>query len=847
MFPVGAALLPLLLAAYQSASAADPFFFYAENAGQEAAGVKYRLNGVSQRAYLGVNAIHLRESFGQMALRFAAGAPAVYQSLERWPGIFNRFEGNPQNWRRGIPAHRRVQYTSIAPNVDALFGSSAEGLPTLTFVVRPGGDVNSLFLETDRDRTTLDDVAGTWTITGIPQWHVKKPRAWQELRGAAASVDSRFRTTSPVRVAFTIGVFDRSQPLYVEVGFPINSITATPIKGFPGAGGNSYAPVGTSSDRVCTVNPAGGQNLCPDAGMSGLRPNGEPIFLTILSGAFDDFSFSPLFRDRDGNVVLLGRTGSADFPVTADAHQLVNAGPIGPFPRLLARGGDLFISILNPTTGDLLYSTFLGGPNHEDISQSTTGSDSQVAILIGSTGSTGFPVTAGAWRIEGQVAVALFDSSLRKLRFATFVPVGFSVHAMKIASDPTTENALQPVYGGGDRDGYLVRLAPDGSRPLFATYFGGTGAEQLGPLDQDSAGNLWISASRLGSGEGEQENYLVHLSGDGSRLAGPRIPIPIQAVIGVRIASGGDLVMLGGTAAAAAVTTPGAPLHGTCNLFGFSSYFQVFRPDGTLRFASYLAPNDARGVDELYAEYLRSVGQPAINGGPKLVCVTSAASRRNSGSVSPGQIVTLLGAGLGPMVGVSGAPGQDRRYPTTLAGVRVFAGDVPVPLLYAESGQINAIMPYSIQAGKPVTVTVEYDGRRASAALNVIPAALQLFSLDASGGGPAVALNQDGSLNSRLNPAQRGSIVVVYGTGAGLTLPAGANGALAPLGPIDALPKPLGKVVLRLNGYSVPASGEILYAGAAPGLVNGLIQINFRLPDLIPSLTFLGHLSSVLD
>ena len=40
--------------------------------------------------------------------------------------------------------------------------------------------------------------------------------------------------------------------------------------------------------------------------------------------------------------------------------------------------------------------------------------------------------------------------------------------------------------------------------------------------------------------------------------------------------------------------------------------------------------------------------------------------------------------------------------------------------------------------------------------------------------------------------------------------------------------------------YSVPASGEIRYAGAAPGLVNGLIQINFRLPDLIPSPTFWG-------
>jgi uncharacterized protein (TIGR03437 family) len=82
-------------------------------------------------------------------------------------------------------------------------------------------------------------------------------------------------------------------------------------------------------------------------------------------------------------------------------------------------------------------------------------------------------------------------------------------------------------------------------------------------------------------------------------------------------------------------------------------------------------------------------------------------------------------------------------------------------------------------------------------------------------------VNQDGTLNSSLNPAARGSIVVLYATGEGQTSPRGVDGR-----PADApYPAPLAPVALNIGGY--PA--EILYAGAAPGFA-GLMQINARVP-----------------
>ena len=541
-------LLPLLAGC---AFAADnPFFFYAENVGQEEAGVKYRLNTESQRTYLGANSIHIQRSYGgPLTLRFASGEPSGYQSLERWPGILNRFEGESRNWRRGIPAHRRIQYDSIAPGVDAVFGS-VDGVATLTFAVRPGGDVNSLFLDSDSERTNLDEAGETWTVSSLTfEAAVKKRRAWQEIRGATTTVDARFRVVSPLRIGITVGTFDRSQPLYVEVELPAFSpptSDTTPVNIVRDKAGNSYQPVIAFSDRVCTVNPGNGKNFCPDAAVSAVRPNGEPIFLTVLAGTYDDLFplSSPFLLDRDGNVFIAGRTGSADFPVTADAYQPVNAGPIGPFGRLVSTGGDLFVSMLDPNNGNLLYSTFLGGADWERDALLTGSPDSSIAISF-STGNS-FRVSPGAWLSTGERALAVFDTSRRQFRFATFVPPFLSVS--KVGSDssvylggdgragsPTTEGAVQSGYGGGDSDGYLVRIAPDGTRPLFATYYGGPGSDGVRALDVDAAGDLWfLYESRPTAVRQDSKFFLAHLSGDGSRLVAPLVGIPSQSVYSFR-------------------------------------------------------------------------------------------------------------------------------------------------------------------------------------------------------------------------------------------------------------------------------------------------------------------------
>ncbi len=85
-------------------------------------------------------------------------------------------------------------------------------------------------------------------------------------------------------------------------------------------------------------------------------------------------------------------------------------------------------------------------------------------------------------------------------------------------------------------------------------------------------------------------------------------------------------------------------------------------------------------------------------------------------------------------------------------------------------------------------------------------------------------MNQDGTVNSASNPAPRGSVVSIYGTGGG------AHTSYLWAGYLN-LSLPYGDLSLPVT---VPIAGEStrpLYAGGAPDLVDGAMQINAAVPS----------------
>jgi uncharacterized protein (TIGR03437 family) len=181
--------------------------------------------------------------------------------------------------------------------------------------------------------------------------------------------------------------------------------------------------------------------------------------------------------------------------------------------------------------------------------------------------------------------------------------------------------------------------------------------------------------------------------------------------------------------------------------------------------------------------------------------------------VAPGEVISIFGFDLGPASGVGLQVDGSGRVTTDLGGTRVLFDDVPAPLVYVSSGQVNVIVPYGVAGKDSTRMQVVYQGR---------PTNTITLPVVASSPGVFAITNEDGGVNSAANPAAQGSVLVVYGTGEGQTSPGGVDGSVA----TSVFPKPVLPVDVLMGGQTA----EVLYAGAAPGFVAGVMQLNVRIP-----------------
>jgi len=194
-----------------------------------------------------------------------------------------------------------------------------------------------------------------------------------------------------------------------------------------------------------------------------------------------------------------------------------------------------------------------------------------------------------------------------------------------------------------------------------------------------------------------------------------------------------------------------------------------------------------------------------------------------SGVVTAGQAIVIFGSGFGPSQLAGLALGEDGRVATMVGETRVLFDNQPAPIIYAANGQVSAFVPFGV-AGRTVTeMRVEYRGVQSPPVfVRVLASVPGLFTANASGSGQGAILNQDGTPNSVANPAAPGDVVVLFGSGAGQTDPPGVDGRLAGL-PLSALTQP---VQVLIDGQVA----DVAYAGPAPGLAEGVLQVNARVP-----------------
>src|ERR1035437_4984882 len=207
--------------------------------------------------------------------------------------------------------------------------------------------------------------------------------------------------------------------------------------------------------------------------------------------------------------------------------------------------------------------------------------------------------------------------------------------------------------------------------------------------------------------------------------------------------------------------------------------------------------------------------KPVISG------VGNVASYAN-GSISPGEMVAIFGSGMGPSSVVGSQLDQQGRIANALSQVQVLFDGNSAPLIYVSAKQISAMVPYGVTGKASTQIQVVYQGSTSDSFQKPIaPSAPGMFTADSSGQGQVAMTNSDGSYNTSSNPATPGSYVTFYLTGEGQTNPLGSDGNIATSTANVALP-----VTVVIAGRTA----QLLYAGAAPGNVNGFAQINVVIP-----------------
>jgi len=514
---------------------------------------------------------------------------------------------------------------------------------------------------------------------------------------------------------------------------------------------------------------------CGDAFVMHWRASDMTLLASTLFGGSGDDSASALALDQSGNVYFTGSTTSTDFPLKNPFQSTAGGGVCSSIDgQVNTLCPDAFVVKLSGDLSTLLYSTRLGG----DASDSGSGIavDAQgYMVVAGTTASANFP-TANA--VQPNLAVG----SCYQLS-ALGVPVPCS-------------------------DGFVARLAPDGASLEYSTYLGGGGQDTVYALALDSSGTAYVAGGTASADFPITPNAVQHCNATTySGIAGGTGFVTALTSAG-RIAwstyLGGDIFDMVNTAAMG----QGLLLLGGNT--GSPDFPVTTGPAPSLAGGGFVAILDlTRGYSAPYVE-------PA--------CVVNAASYE-SAPIAPGEIVTIFGQVLGPQGGAGAVLDSEGRIANSLAGVGVTFDGTSAPLLWAGPNQVNAIVPFELAGKTSTQLVVSYQGAQSAAVpLIVSGAAPGIFTY--AGSAQAVAYNQDGSLNGPSNPAPRGSTVAIWMTGAGTLSQPYADGQIA--GGVASLVYPPQVNFGSLN-YGAP-QGQIVYAGQAPDLVAGAVQVNFTVP-----------------
>jgi hypothetical protein len=554
----------LILAVGRPATAQDlprrPISFES-NAGQFGSDVKFVSRSRSQNIVLKATELILSApgsgSVVKMRLIGSNAQPSITGRSPMAKTSHYIFGNDPKKWRSNVAHFGEIHYRAVYPGIDLVWRGTPEGL-RYDFIVGPGADPARIRLAFHGiDHLKIDDDGDLLLRADGQELRQRHPVLYQEHKGVRESVKGRFALVGSDSVRFVVGEYDRTLPLVIDPTLVLGYSTYLGGLGTDvgngialDAEGNAYVVGRTESDDFPLA-----------ASMQSTRHGGRDMFVTKLNsegtglvystyiGGIGDENPLEVVVDASGNAYIAGVTSSLDFPIVNAPQPVYGGGAMDGFALKLSADGSA-----------LLYATYLGASGIDQargIAIDSTGS----AYVTGNTQFDGFPLKNPIQPVSGGLSdafVAKLTPSGDEFVYSTLVGGialesgrgirvdaegnAFVVGETRSSNFPVTPGAFQTTFGGGLNDLFVIKVNAAGTALTFATYLGGSGADQGQAsisgsatvhgriIAIDSSGNAYVTGDTASLdfptknaiqpefGGGPQDAFVAKLTSDGSDL-----------------------------------------------------------------------------------------------------------------------------------------------------------------------------------------------------------------------------------------------------------------------------------------------------------------------------------------
>jgi hypothetical protein len=464
------------------------------------------------------------------------------EGLEESGERISYFYGNdPEKWIPGAKTYKKVIYRNLYPHIDlVVYGDRA--YIKQEYRIHEGGNPEDIVLRYEGIKGLKVNPKGQLEIkTEKGVLLENKLLSYQIMKGEAVAVKSQYLVDGDDTARFSVGKYDRNKELIIDPEL----IFSTYLGGSASdeandiqvdKNGNVYIAGQTDSSNFPTTPGAFDRifNENSDVFVTKLNPTGSGLIYSTFIGGINNDEANRMAVDKSGNVYIIGRTESFNFPITP-----------GVLDTNLGGTSDAFVTKIHPSGTSLIYSSFLGGNGYEwghGIKVDGSGN----AFVTGATSSTNFPTTLMAYDVSlngsTDAFVTKINSTCSVLIYSTYLGASSGDSGDAVAIDKngyayvlgSTYSSDFPTTPGAYRrtradlydyfnDIFVTKLNPAGSALIYSTYYGSYEGDYGEEIVVDGFGNAYFTGA---TEEGPLHAFVAKLNAAGSDL------IYNQALIG---------------------------------------------------------------------------------------------------------------------------------------------------------------------------------------------------------------------------------------------------------------------------------------------------------------------------